>query len=189
MENELVKTSSTVNSNGDYVVCQREDGGAIVETVKYGVIRLMADKAEHRVKGVTLARLYALEQKGFKGSVAIRELGMNVPLHQIILMKWEEEDVRTAKDFTRLPTEWVPFTDAEPYSRLVISEIPLWELERSGQSYWYGLCHYSTLADGSKAYQTGFDQIKELLHMRPGVGRNEGFRSVIDGIYRYGVQR
>ena len=167
MENELVKTSSTVNSNGDYVVRQREDGGAIVETVKYGVIRLMADKAEHRVKGVTLARLYALEQKGFKGSVAIRELGMNVPLHQIILMKWEEEDVRTAKDFTRLPTEWVPFTDAEPYSRLVISEIPLWELERSGH----------------------FDQIKELLHMRPGVGRNEGFRSVIDGIYRYGVQR
>lgn len=178
-----------VNANGDIVLDTRENGGSITETVRFGIIKLMGDKHEYRVKGTTLANLYKLEKNHFKGSVAIKELEMNVPMHQIVLMRWEEEELRTAKDFTKAPTEWVVFLDGEPHTQLRFSPDPLWKIERTEATFWYGRCHFTVSDAGEKSYWTQFSQVKELLHLVADPEWPNGVRPYIDDIYRYGVRQ
>ena len=186
MTNELSVSQGKLNETGDLITSKTEEGGAIKQTVKYGIIKLMGDKNEYRVSYKTLYDIVNKPEK-FNGNVVIPELHMKVPLNSIVFQQFRDEEITINKDFTRLP-----------YERLVCEPTPVGQnfkptdlsesaANKTRSKFWLASLHYTIGPDGQKLFDCNFNHAKEALFMVPVM--EENYPPSINKIFRYGNEQ
>ena len=159
MNNKLEEVSIKFNSKGDQILNEESNGKGKIQTIKYGLIKLMGEKIEHRVSYKTLLEIIKTQKSGFNGRINIPEINMSVQASQIVMMRSEIEDIKYENDFTKLPTETL--TLDENYNILNDSKI---KIEKDYDTYLIANCHY-LIENNEKQYYLEPNQIKDLLVM------------------------
>ena len=163
MENGL-ELKNKLDNEGNFVVSREENGGSIVEVVRYGVIKLIGDKTEYRVSYKTLLGITNKPEK-FNGNVVIPELHLKVPISSIVFQQVREEKRVTVKGFTKLPFEnfiCEPTNVGEEFKPLEIKEN---EAKKTMEKYWLICAHYIE-KDGVRRFDYNFNHVKEALLIR-----------------------
>lgn len=126
--------------------------------MKYGVIRISGEDYLREVSWGTYNYLKNLPAD-FTGLVEIEELGLTVPVGQIVKLEEKEAETMRYKDFTKLPTE-VVFLD-ENFNQLKGTRN---KIERENDCYYIATCHY-VVRNGEKQYYLEPHQIRSLVKM------------------------
>jgi len=147
------------NREGNIVIEEKTDGRGRTQTVKYGIIRIIGDKNEHRVSMKTLLDINAAKKANFDGQLNIPDLAMSINASQIVMMRSETEEIREDSDFTKLPTEVVMLD--KDFNRLTGTRP---QIERENDIYYIATCHY-VVRDGGKQYYLEPHQIQYLVTM------------------------
>lgn len=148
----------------------------IVTTTRFGVIKLMSDKKQYEVSWETYQKLKSLPSD-FNGMIEIKELGMTMPLNQIVLMTSAERSETQFKHFVSLPTARL-----ELDSDFNIIHGLKRQIEAKYNTYYTAVCHY-TEKDGEREYILDRDCIKELTLLKKSY---DGYEFCVAGLWRYG---
>lgn len=178
MNNDIAKTDVIFNESGDQVLEERQDGSGKVQTIKYGLIKLVGEKQERRVSFRTLLLLYNAKDDEAE-TILIRELNMTVRANQIAMMRSETEKVRTDNAITNLPTNNIILGLDFKISPKIRPQ-----LLREQTPYYEAVAHYVE-REGKREYYLQFDKIKRLLK----VEFDENGYDYISEIYEYGVKK
>lgn len=176
MENQL--SNVKFNQDGNQIIATEQSGSGEIQTIKYGIIKLMGDKKDYRVSFKTLVAIERARESGFSGSIKIPELGMSVMANQIVMAKSETEQVKFTESFTNLPTinivldENCQLTDKDR-NYFVNKQLPHYE----------AVVHYWTHS-GEVAYELASEKIKRLVK----TDFRDGYEVVV-GVWEYGVQK
>jgi len=135
-----------------------EQNDKTILKMKYGVIRVSGEDYLREVSWETYNYLKNLPAD-FTGLVEIEELGLTVPVSQIVKLEEKEAESVRYKDFTKLPTEVVMLD--KDFKRLTGIRP---QIERENDLYYIATCHY-VIRDGEKQYYLEPHQIKSLLTM------------------------
>lgn len=165
----MEKQLATLNADGNQIISRSVDGSGELQTIKYGIIRLMGDKNEYRVSFKTLCDIEKMRNAGFTGSIKITELNMSVMANQIVMAKSETEDIRIVENFTKLPTETVWLNE------------DMQKIQSKGNSYYLATCHYKMDGD-VKVYILQREKIKKLVKIEI----EEGYE-VVKSVEEYGI--
>ncbi len=155
MENQI--TTIRFNKRGDQIVETKQTGDGVVQTIKFGMIKLIGDKEERRVSFKTLLDIERAQREKFHGTIAIPELNMTTPADRVVMLRSETEQVRKVESFTNLPTALVILTEG-----LTISpKIRLWHTNNLVPFYQAKL-HYREGEEG-REYIMDIEKIPELI--------------------------
>lgn len=180
MTNEVEKTNNiALDSDGNAIISEQEDGGGKNKTIKYGLIKLIGEKQERRVSMKTIIDINNAKEHNFTGQINIPELNMSVSVSQIIMMRSETETIRTVANIANLPTTNLILTEQFQISGnlrnyFVRNRIP----------YYEAVVHYS-IRDGERQYYLDSDKIKRLVK----VDFDDDGYDYITAIYYYGVKQ
>lgn len=176
MENQIVNIK--LNQDGNQIIATEQSGSGEIQTIKYGIIKLMGDKKDYRVSFKTLVAIEKAREANFGGSIKIPELGMSVMANQIVLAKSETEQVKFTESFTNLPT-----------TNIVLDENC--QLTDRNRSYFiqHQLPHYEATVhywrhEGEIAYELDSNKIKRLVKSE----FIDGYEVVV-GVWEYGVKK
>lgn len=172
----MEKQLATLNADGNQIISRSVDGSGELQTIKYGIIRLMGDKNEYRVSFKTLCDIEKMRNAGFTGSIKITELNMSVMANQIVMAKSETEDIRIVEHFTNRPTSTVILDKDMKIS----NHTKNWFI-RNNEGYYLATCHYVEV-DGQRQYMLQREKIKKLVKIEI----EEGYEVVIS-IEEYGI--
>lgn len=159
MNSQLEELNIKYDAKGDQILNEQSDGRGKIQTVKYGLIKLMGEKQEHRVAYKTLLEITKAQNSGFSGRINIPELNMSVQASQIVMMRSEIEDIRYEYDFTKLPTASLNLDENFKIIKGLRAKI-----EREYDTYYSANCHYVEV-NGERQYYLEPNQIKDLLVM------------------------
>lgn len=178
MANEISEIKNNIfNTDGNIVLDEKFDGGGRTQTIKYGLIKLIGDKQEHRVNMKTILDITKAREAKFAGQINIPELNMSVHISQIVMMRSEIETVRTENNISNLP-----ITNVCLETDFTISQhIRPWFI-RNCVPYYEATVHYMEDSNG-KQYYLEFDKIKRLLKIEFDF---DGY-DYISEIYEYGI--
>ena len=171
---------STIKYNNDdnQIIDEIVDGGGKTQTVKYGLIKLMGDKTEHRVSFKTLLAITEAD-KNEAETIMIKELGMVVKLSQIVMMRSETETARIINNFTNLPTTNLYLT----LDFKILDKIRTY-FDRNKVAHYLATAHYTEI-DGERQYILEKDKIQKLLKVEYDADGHD----YISEEYEYGVQK
>lgn len=180
MNNEIIKTGNIkLNSDGNQVISEVQDGGGKTQIIKYGLIRLMNEKTERRVSLKTIVDIEKAQKTNFTGKITITELNMSIYISQIVMMRSETEKIRIDGNIKNLPTANVCLNlDLKPTNKIRPQFI------RDLESYYEATVHYAS-KDGQKEYYLEFDKIKRLLKIDFDA---DGY-DYISKVYEYGIEK
>lgn len=179
MNNNLQKTNIKFNSDGNQIINENVDGGGKTQTIKYGLIRLISDKKEHRVSYKTLLDINKAKESEFDGQINIPEINMSVQVSQIVMMRSETENIRIEDNITNLPTAYINLDDD-----FNIINKPRSYFTKNKIDYYDAIVHY-TERDGERQYYLEMDKIKRLLRIE---FDKDGYDRITE-IYHYGVKQ
>ena len=186
MDNRTVQLGGKLNSNGDLIVDTREDGGNIINTIKYGIIKLRGDTTEYRVSYKTLVEITTKPEK-FNGHIVISELHLKVPINDIVFQQFRDEELTTPKDFTRLPTRYVICENTEIGENFKPTNLAQWQVDKMKTNFWLTRLHFYISPNDEPLYDCNFSHAKEALYMR--ALEDKDYPAVINRIFRYGVEQ
>ena len=173
MENQI--TTIRFNKKGDQIVESKQTGDGEVQTIKFGLIKLVGDKDERRVSFKTLLDIEHAQREKFHGTIAIPELNMTTPADRVVMLRSETEQVRKVEGYTNLPTESKILTENMEFS----PKIRLWHM-RNEVPFYQAKIHYRE-GDKGREYIMDAEKIPELIK----VEFRDGY-SVITQIIKYG---
>lgn len=174
MTGEVIKYNA--NRDVEKIVSQSID--RTVKQVKFGMIRLAGEKNKRRVSWETYHKLATLPQN-FTGKMEIGELGITVPVSQIVFQEELEETITEVSHFANLPTDEITLD----WNLHVISK-PRHVLEREGIPYVLATVHYTTSSDGQKLYCIeDLSKIKRAIFMKP---QPDGYPHAVCRVVAYG---
>ena len=179
MNNEIIKANEIkLNSDGNQIISEKSSGAGKEQVVKYGLIKLIGEKQEHKVSFKTLLAISKAKDEELK-TIMIRELNMVVDLNQIIMLRSDTEKVSVVEDFTKLPTANLCLDlNLKPLNMLRS------QLLREQKPYYEATVHY-TEYNGERQYYLTFDKIKRCLK----IDYDEDGYDFITKIYEYGVEK
>lgn len=179
MNNEIIKANQIkLNSDGNQIISEKSSGAGKEQVVKYGLIKLIGEKQEHKVSFKTLLAISKAKDEDLK-TVMIQELNMVVDLNQIIMLRSDTEKVSIVEDFTKLPTTSLCLDlDLKPLNMLRS------QLLREKRPYYEATVHYVE-RNGERQYYLTFDKIKKCLK----IDYDEDGYDFITKIYEYGIEK
>lgn len=180
MTNELSKNNNiALDSDGNAIISEQEDGGGKTRTIKYGLIKLIGEKQERRVSMKTIIDINNAKEHNFTGQINIPELNMSVSVSQIVMMRSEIETVRTVANISNLPTANLILTEQFQISGNLRSYFV-----RNKIPYYEAVVHYVE-RDGARQYYLDSDKIKRLVK----VDFDDDGYDYVSAIYHYGVRQ
>lgn len=174
MENAVVKFNDSRDK--EEVIYNGVD--KIVKKVNYGVIRLVGEKDLRRISWETFHKLKTLPPD-YTGKVELRELGVTVPVNQIVFMEEREEQRTESTHLTDLPTTNVFLTTDY---KLLPNNLTRKMLENSGKPYIEATVHYEIRND-QQCLILEPNKIKRALFMKP---QPEGYPHAVSRVIEYG---
>ena len=179
MTSEIIESNIRLNSDGNQIINEIEDGAGKTQTIKYGMIKLIGDKKELRVSYKTFLDIDKAQKANFTGKINIPELNMSVFANQIVMMRSETETIRKDFDIINLPTTNVSLTldfEITNHTRIYFmrNKIPHFE----------ATVHYVE-RDGQRQYYLDVDKIKKLVKINID---EEGY-DYVTAVYHYGVKQ
>jgi hypothetical protein len=135
-----------------------EQNDKTILKMKYGVIRISGEDYLREVSWETYNYLKNLPAD-FTGLVEIEELGLTVPVSQIVKLEEKEAESVRYKDFTKLPTAMLLLD--KDFNHLTGTRP---QIERENDIYYIATCHY-VIRDGEKQYYLEPYQIQYLVTM------------------------
>ena len=172
MSKELI----VFNEEGNQVISSEKSGGSEIQTVKYGIIKLIGDKTEYKVSFKTLLEIEKYKTSGFTGSIKIKELHMSVAANQIVMAKSEVGKRIITENFTKLPTTNVLLDE-----NLQLSDKPRSYFKKNQYKHYYATVHYRE-NNGEKQLLLEKDKIKHLIEI---VYEND--YEIIASVHNYGL--
>ena len=160
MANEISEIKNNIfNTDGNIVLDEKFDGGGRTQTIKYGLIKLIGNKQEHRVSMKTIIDITKAREAKFAGQINIPELNMSVHISQIVMMRSEIENIKVMNNYTNLSTETI-YLDKDFYLLTGIRS----KIERENDLYYIDTCHY-IFVNEVKQYYLEPEQIQYLVTM------------------------
>lgn len=178
MEQSLSKANN-LNGNGNLIVKSEENFGEVVNTVQYGVIKLMGDSTEYKVSYKTLYDI-ASKPPQFKGSVIIPELRLKVPLSNIVFQQFREKKEVIVKDFAKLPTVELICKKDIVDGEFEVSNKSIKELCSNMEEYWRVTAH---VLKETNTPDLCFNHVKQALLLK---SSEPNYPASILKIYKYG---
>jgi len=180
MENKIVKTEPVIfDKEGNQILEEKIDGGGKTQVIKYGLIKLIGEKQEHKVSYKTLLDINNAKNSNFTGQINIPEINMSVQINQIVMLRSGIENIRVDDDITNLPT-----TNICLDSNMQVSEHIRPYFIRNKIPYYEATVHYVE-RNGEKQYYLELDKIKRLLK----VDFDKDGYDYISKIYHYGIKQ
>lgn len=158
----------------------QEFGNKTIAKTKYANIRIIGEKDERQISWKTYQYIKNLPE-GFTGSIEIKELGLTIPVKQIVKMEEKEGVVIEHKHYTTLPTDTI-FLDTD-FNILNDTRI---NIERKYEKYYIATCHYINV-DGEKQYYVQRDQIKDLVLLEKDT--DQDYPHYVAERYHYGIEK
>lgn len=178
MENALTKKNN-LNTDGNLIIQTNENFGEVINTVQYGVIKLMGDNTEYKVSYKTLYDI-ANKPPQFKGSVVIPELHLKVPLSNIVFQQFREKKEIIVKDFAKLPTVELTCKKDIVDGEFEVSSKSIKELCSNMEEYWRVTAH---VLKETNTPDLCFNHVKEALLLK---SSEPNYPASIRKIYKYG---
>ena len=167
-----------LNEKGDQIIESIRNGGGELQTIKYGLLRLIGDKTNYRVSFKTLCEIEKVRKSNFTGNIVIPELNMSVSANQIVMLKSETEQVKVCEDFTKRPTDTIILDKGMNISNKTENYFI-----QNGMSYYIAVAHYIE-NNGVREYMTEKSKIKRLTR----VDVEEGYKIVVS-VEEYGIMK
>lgn len=180
MNNKITKsTDLRLNDEGNQILDEEINGGGKIQTIKYGLIKLMGEKQEHRVSYKTMLAINEAKNANFTGNINIPELNMAVQASQIVMLRSDIEHKTVIENFTKLPTANLcldlnlrPLNMTRP------------QLLREQKPYYEATVHYLE-RNGERQYYLEFDKIKKCIKIDYDAEKYD----YVANIYEYGIEK
>lgn len=178
MENTLTKKNN-LNTDGNLITQTNENFGEVINTIQYGVIKLMGDNTEYKVSYKTLYDI-ANKPPQFKGNVVIPELHLKVPLSSIVFQQFREAREIIAKEYAKLPTTDLVCKRTKVGDDFEISNSSLKKLHENMEEYWQITAH---ILKETNNPDLKFNHAKRALLMK---SPEPNYPASVLEIYKYG---